>query len=64
MDEAAAKAFVQAVSTAHWHMTFDEFKAKTGFVGQYAEDMWHNWQRLNSVMNVFDTATLAKLLQR
>jgi len=61
MNAETIKAFQEAVSKAHWNLTYNQFCELTGFVGNYASEKFHELRKLNELLSKFDPQTLAKI---
>lgn len=56
------KTFQESLNKIHWNMDFNEFCKRTGWVGDYAQQKWRDWQSLHSALSKFDPETLAKIV--
>lgn len=61
MIEQEIKKFQESLGSTNWHMDFNQFCERTGFVGEYAKDKWMQWKELNHALGQFDAGTLAKI---
>lgn len=62
MNAETIKALQEAVNKVHWNMDFNTFCQRTGWVGDYAQQKWRDWQNMQAAMTKFDPHTLAKII--
>lgn len=62
MNPQQVKEFQTVVASTAFKMDFNEFCNRTGFVGNYAQDKWREFQAINNALAKFDNETLSKIL--